>query len=312
MKNYILYILFLLITSVNFLQAQKEGIGTTHPIVNAIQDSTIKYTPPRHVIVAGTDIFRLINPTKFNIQGRYGLDFHYMSNMKNITFVLGARMGVNSTGKITITNNWAQDYFHAAIGLLYRKNTKRHTFYLGPVLSSFGLQDRVYAPKESNIDYKSYRENNIAELDQIPEHYYNAFYVYAQWNYKGKRIKSVVEANAILPWRFNKLGKTDYAGTYVRVLRLKAHLEMFHVITWKADIQARAKGVTYSDGIAMNQFTSNYSVNLKLKRIGNGGVDCGFGYMTNEHTFNFAENKESGLWGAYYIRLGIRGVLTSD
>lgn len=312
MKNYILFILFLVFTSTNFSQAQKEGTGTIHTNTIETKDSTINYTPPRHVIVAGTDLFRLNNPNKFNIQGRYGLDFHYMSNMKNITFVLGAQMGVNSTGKITITNNWAQDYFHAAIGFLYRKNTKRHTFYLGPVLSSFGLQDRIYETKDSNIEYKSYRENNIGELDKIPEHYYNAFYVYAQWNYKGKKIKSVVEANAILPWRFNKLGKTDYAGTYVRVLRLKAHLEMFHVITWKADIQARAKGVTYSDGIAMNQFTSNYSVNLKLKRIGNGGVDCGFGYMTNEHTFNFAENNESGIWGAYYIRLGIRGVLTSN
>lgn len=199
MKKYILYILFLLVTSVNFSQAQKEGIGTTHLKANTTQDSTINYSPPRHVIVAGTDLFRLINPTKFNIQGRYGLDFHYMRNMKNLTFVLGAQMGVNSTGKITITDNWAQDYFHAAIGFLYRKNTKKHTFYLGPVLSSFGLQDRVYGTKDSNVEYKNYRENNITDIDEIPEHYYNAFYVYAQWNYKGKRIKSVVEANAILP-----------------------------------------------------------------------------------------------------------------
>lgn len=87
---------------------------------------------------------------------------------------------------------------------------------------------------------------------------------------------------------------------------------MFHVFTLKADIQARAKGVTYSNGIAPNQSTSNYSLNIKLKRIGNGGVDCGFGYMTNEHTFNFSDNNETGLWGAYYICLGIRGVLTSN
>ena len=312
MNKHILNILFLLVILVNFSQAQKEVIGTPSIKDNNTQDSSTNYSPPRHVIVAGTDLYRLINSTKFNIQGRYGLDFHYMSNMKKITFVLGARMGVNSTGKITITDNWAQDYFHAAIGFLYRKNTKKHTFYLGPVLSSFGLQDRVYGTKGSNVEYKNYRENNITDIDEIPEHYYNAFYVYAQWNYKGKRIKSVVEANAILPWRFNKLGKTDYSGTYVRVLRLKAHLEMFHVFTLKADIQARAKGVTYSNGIAPNQFTSNYSLNMKLKRIGNGGVDCGFGYMTNEHTFNFADNNESGLWGAYYIRLGIRGVLTSN
>ena len=311
MKKYKLYILFLIITSVNLSKAQKNVDSTSHLNSHTKQDSTINYSPPRNIIVAGTDLFRLINSTKFNLQGRYGLDFHYMSNMKRITFVLGARMGVNSTGKITITDNWAQDYFHAAIGFLYRKNNKRHTFYLGPVLSSFGLQDRVYDTKKSNIEYKSYRENNTANLEHLPEHYYNAFYVYGQWNYKGKRIKTVVEANAILPWRFNKLGKTDYPGTYVRILRLKAHMEMFHVLTLKADIQARAKGVTYSKGIAPNQFTGNYSLNLKLKRIGNGGVDCGFGYMTNEHTFNFSENNESGMWGAYYIRLGFRGVMIS-
>lgn len=251
---------------------------------------------------------------EFNLTGELGLGGRAVGDLgKHFAWMFGGRVAFSTAGNPTSSRSYVGGDFHAAIALLYKQQTQRSLFLLGPSWARVHYTTGGVPEDSENHPFFEIRNLAVQERDWVRPVYYNGLYMFASYRMFG-RTQYEFEVNLLVPSKMAAPINSWQPESLMHFARVKAIVQHDR-LGIKIDAQfANLPDSPYANykRIRLDQttgrFEAAYTLRQKQQRSGSS-LKLLVGVKRAWHPFNFptllAASGRSGVFTTPYIGFNI-------